>query len=98
MNKRQAFLEGSSTGWDIGLNVPASEWGGGKPTRDEFLQAVGEVEEHARQFSPFEMFAHEINSHSEFRAEGLWEAYDAGVMAGARRAFARRFGRSQRRR
>jgi hypothetical protein len=42
-----------------------------------------EAESNARQFSPFEFLAHDINETGD-RAEGLWEAYDAGVFAGAK--------------
>ena len=93
MNKQDARRAGTDTGYDIGLGMPASEWGGGVPSQDQFVSTVFEVEENARQYSPFEVFAHEINSHEEFRAEGLWDAYDDGVGAGARKAFHKRFGR-----
>jgi len=38
-----------------------------------------EAEMQARQFSPWEFVAHEINSLDEFEAEAAWEAYKSGV-------------------
>ena len=36
-------------------------------------------EEHARQFSPFEFTAHEINSLREYDVDVAWEAFDRGI-------------------
>jgi hypothetical protein len=45
------------------------------------IWAAWDNEENARQYSPFEVFAHEINM-SGNRAEGLWEKYEDGVRVG----------------
>jgi hypothetical protein len=52
--------------------------------KDCLTYGAFESEQNARQYSPFEFFAHEINSTGD-RAEGLWEAYDQGVAIGIKR-------------
>lgn len=47
---------------------------------DCLTTAAYESEQNARQYSPWEFLAHEINSGRN--PEGQWEAYDAGVAAG----------------
>ena len=60
---------------------------------DCLTAAAFESESNAREYSPWEFLAAEING-AEDRAEGLWEAYDAGVAAGIK-AEARRRLRAQ---
>ena len=51
------------------------------PFCDECLTAAAfESEQNARQFSPFEFTAHDINESED--SEELWERYDEGVAAG----------------
>jgi hypothetical protein len=81
MNKRDAREAGVETGFGIGLDME------NKPDfEDEFISDVLEIEDNARQFSPFEFFAHDMNE-DENRADGLWEEYDKGLVIGAKRAF-----------
>ena len=51
---------------------------------DCLTNAAYESEMNARQFSPFEFFANDINETGD-RADGLWSAYDEGVGIGIRR-------------
>lgn len=52
---------------------------------DWFVGEVGSVEsEHFRQFSPFEFTAADFNRSRD--PDAVWEAYDEGVAAGARKA------------
>lgn len=60
---------------------------------DCIAAAAFAVEENARQFSPFEFTAAEINDAGE-RSEGLWESYDAGVAVGIRRGAKVRMGKN----
>ncbi len=49
-------------------------------------------ESNARDFSPFEFFAHEINESGD-RSDGLWAAYDEGVGIGIKRGMSSRLER-----
>ena len=50
---------------------------------DESLESAAyDSELNARDFSPWEFIAHEINDNTEERSEQLWEWYDKGVTAG----------------
>lgn len=51
---------------------------------DCLTSAAYESEMNARQYSPFEFFAAEMNK-DENRSDGLWSAYDEGVRIGIRR-------------
>jgi len=48
-----------------------------------------ESEQNARQYSPWEFIASAINGCGG-RADGLWDAYDAGVAAGIKKAVRKR--------
>jgi len=47
---------------------------------DEALDELTEAELGSREFSPFELFAKELNK--QFMADELWAAYDKGVYHG----------------
>ena len=47
---------------------------------DEIQCLCYDADESYRQYSPFEVFAHELNSSPN--AEELWEAYDEGISKG----------------
>lgn len=47
---------------------------------DEALDWLTESELQAREFTPFELFANELNK--QFMADELWAAYDKGVYYG----------------
>ena len=56
---------------------------------DCLTSAAYDSEMNARQYSPFEFFAHDINETGD-RAEGLWSAYDEGVGVGIKRGLEQR--------
>ncbi|MFH1865035.1 MAG: hypothetical protein ABIK85_04060, partial [Candidatus Eisenbacteria bacterium] len=78
MNKREARSEGVAAGYQAGLYNDTEE--------DAF-----EAEENARQYSPFEFLASEMNRSRD--PDGLWDAYDEGVAVGVRKALRERRGR-----
>ncbi|SRR5260370_14074876 len=54
-------------------------------------QAAFDSEMNARDFTPFEFLAHDINGSSPSdRADGLWLAYDAGVALGIKQGLKER--------
>jgi hypothetical protein len=73
---RRAYRVGKATGYEAALYA---EWDGFDPSSLE--QSAYEAEEHARQYSPFEHFAAELNSAGEY-SDDLWDAYERGVAAG----------------
>ena len=84
MNKKDARAEGEDRGYSAGIYGTE-----GFKTEDEFFSMAYESEDNARQVSPFEFFAHDVNE-CEDRADGLWEAYDEGVTAGIKKAWKER--------
>ena len=55
--------------------------------RDRMEEIAWERENNARDFSPWEHYAADINrSEPEWRVEGLWEKYEEGVGVGIRKA------------
>lgn len=68
----------------------------GQACEDCLTSAAYASEMNARQFSPFEFFAHDINE-CEDRSEGLWSAYDAGVGVGIKRGMKDRIARENQR-
>lgn len=87
MNKKDARATGFGNGYAAGAYGTD-----GVLDEERFFEMAYASEENARQFSPFELTAHEINE-SGNRAEGLWEAYDKGVEAGAKAAWKERWDR-----
>lgn len=86
MNKREAFDIGRANGITI-ARVQVREAPVGTSC-DKLLEEVLETEsEHFRQYSPFEFTASAINRSRN--PEALWEAYEQGVGAGARRVLRR---------
>lgn len=81
MNKRDVYAQGYSEGYGI---VESNHVEFRDMDKDEILSEVGEIESNARQFSPFEFFAADINRSRN--PDALWEAYDSGVYAGAKAA------------
>lgn len=82
MNKRQARAEGYAVGYEIASNIDWRLDYQPDLSVDDVVSAVMSTEENARQFSPFEFFSKEIWSSGD-RADGLWDAYDEGISAGA---------------
>jgi hypothetical protein len=95
MNKREARTEGVRNGYAIAKENAervANAWlhnaspDQGYTCLDAIVNVALETEaEHFRQFSPFEVFAKAINDCGD-RADGLWDAYEAGVRHGATKA------------
>lgn len=47
---------------------------------EELRQLCWDADENFRQYSPFEFFAHELNTATD--SEELWEAYDTSICEG----------------
>ena len=84
MNAREAKQQGRDVGYDLAIgamcdqDVDAEPWDG---TWDSLIEAVCECEEDGRQMA---------GSIAEEHLSGpAWDAYDAGVVLGARVAFRR---------
>jgi hypothetical protein len=101
MNQREARSEGFGHGYDAAIYCEVSaedrQQAGcgcqGDAVCSECLtSAAFESEQNARQFSPWEFLAHDINECGD-RSEGLWEAYDAGVASGIKRGVRERLAR-----
>ena len=98
MNKREAYEQGYARGYngaswqdmpEIGETLPRHvDWIGigTIETVGEQIEAwealCGESESHCRDFSPFELTAHEINE-SRWPDEN-WEAFNEGIIRGIR--------------
>ena len=103
MTARDAYSEGYWIGYDIAMNCEVEKddkgvWG---CTCDEYsvcreclTQAAYMAEENARQYSPFEFLANDLNE-DEDRSDMLWDHYDRGVTAGIKAAVKKRFGRKR---
>jgi hypothetical protein len=85
MDKKTAYAHGKQAGLDTAY------YGEFDPDLDcdERLSEALEGEVNARQFSPFEFLAQELNSGRD--PEALWEAYERGVEAGAKAGLKKRF-------
>ena len=76
MNKKESYTEGFDYGYEFGLYCEV------KPGEDS-VDACLDAAENAKQYTPFEFLAHEINEQEpEWRVDGLWEAFDSGVHKG----------------
>jgi hypothetical protein len=90
MNQKEAREQGKHYGYQAGLygvdDIDPSDYDSKEDYKDALLEAAWESEQHARQFSPWEFVAHEINSaQPDWRVDGLWEAYDTGVEIGIKK-------------
>ena len=82
MNKKDCYNQGYNTGHDIAKSNIHDYDLSSEEGHDKFISEMCEHESDVyRQYSPFEFFAHDINSYGE-RSEGLWESYDNGVYNG----------------
>jgi hypothetical protein len=100
MNKQTAHEKGVANGFAAAKNCTVSDHDKAEascpcPPDDEaefcgecLGHAAFDSEQNARQFSPFEFFANDINETGD-RAESIWQAYDEGVALGIRRAMTR---------
>lgn len=86
MNKKSAYAEGKKAGYNIAAYAEFDEG----MDYDEMLESAFEAEEIARQFTPFEFLAHDINASRE--PDGLWEEYERGVSVGIEKGLKQRFG------
>jgi len=57
------------------------------------FQSAGEIEIHARQYSPFEFIASEFNK--DINSEVLWEYFDEGITDGIRDGIKERLDRNE---
>lgn len=81
MNKKEARAQGLRIGYGIG-EANRGSFSDTEEGREQYVSECLETEcEHYRQFSPFEFLAAELNA-DEDRADGLWEAYESGVLRG----------------
>lgn len=85
MTKKEAYEAGRDIGYEIAMDADFDD----DMTFDEMESEAYEIEENARQFSPWEFLAHDINS-SRYPDE-LWEEYDRGVSVGVRKGLRKRF-------
>lgn len=88
------FREGFNAGQycevcDIDRSEACCDCEDGQECEECLSYAAFQSEQNARDFSPWEFIAHEINSDEE-NAEELWESYDAGVAAGIKKAVRKR--------
>lgn len=103
MTAQQAYNDGYNNGYSAGkyTDVGADdkkqagcECGEKQICRECVTAAAYESEVNARQYSPFEFIAHDMNE-DEKRSDMLWERYDRGVAAGIKYALTRKFGRKR---
>jgi len=84
MNKKDVKYYGKTIGYDIAKENEQELLSIGMfddDMIDQFASDMAGVEsEHFRQFSPFEFFAHDLNTSHD--PDGLWDAYDDGVWEG----------------
>ncbi len=93
MNQKQAFQLGKRAGYDAAIYTEVDDFdrkearcGGDcdcmpdEECAECISQAAWLSEQNAREYSPFEFTAHEINAGRN--PEGQWEAYNQGVEAG----------------
>lgn len=93
MNQKEAREHGRDAGLAAAKYTEASpedkreagcDCADGQECHECLTRAAFESESNARQYSPWEFLAHDINSSGD-RSEGLWEAYDKGVEVGIRK-------------
>ena len=85
MTLREAREAGKATGYGIASDALAEWPARDVETLDILLAGVYDCEENARQYSPFEVLAYDLNHMRD--PERAWEEYEAGVVAGARAAW-----------
>lgn len=92
MTQRSAKQEGKERGYSAAIYAEVSDVDSREASCDcqegEFCAdclsaAALQAEMNGRDYSPFEFIAHDINETGD-RADGLWEAYDAGVALGVK--------------
>lgn len=92
MTKREAYEEGREQGHSAALYTKIGDSDrreagcdhASGECRECLTSAAFESEQNARQSSPWEFLAHDIND-DEDHSEGLWDAYDKGVAVGVKR-------------
>ena len=82
MNKKDCYNRGYDTGYNIASGNRSDYNLRDEQERDKFLSDMIDHESDIyRQYTPFEFFAHDINSCGD-RADSLWESYETGVYNG----------------
>ncbi len=105
MTRREIEREGFRRGYNIALDMEGFkigekiplhlDWVGyGTVTRDNirdvFCMVAGEVEQNARQYSPFEETANELNELQDKKPYDPWEVFDDGIQSGIYKAMRER--------
>lgn len=100
MNQKQAFQLGKRAGCNAAIytevadsdrNHACCDCEDEQECAECISSAAYECEQNARDFTPFEFTAHEINTGRN--PEGQWEAYDNGVEAGIKAGIKKRLAR-----
>jgi hypothetical protein len=106
MNQKQAFQLGKHAGYNAAIYaevtdsdredagcicIEAEDITDQVECEECIMSAAYECEQNARQHSPFEFTAHEINTGRN--PEGQWSAYDSGVEAGIKAGIKKRLTR-----
>lgn len=93
MTKQDAYYNGRDKGLqaikycevgDNDIREAGCDHGHLEVCKECLTQAALASEMNARDFSPFEFLASEINNSGD-RADGLWKSYDEGVLRGIRK-------------
>ena len=86
-----SWIDTPQIGQKLSLDI---DWVGIGEIEDESEQAeafelfCGESESNARQFSPFEQYASEMNAH--VNPDEIWDSYEEGVMLAIRHEWMKR--------
>lgn len=100
MNQKQVFQLGKRAGYNAAIYTEVADSDraeaccdceGEQECEECISSAAYESEQSARDYSPFEFTAHEINTGRN--PEGQWDAYDSGVEAGIKAGIKKRLAR-----
>jgi len=85
MNQKEAYMKGKSIGSDIAeASFDENNWN--PEQEEEFNSDVYDRKDNYQSYSPWEVFAKEVND-TEDRAESIWDQYENGFAMGARKVF-----------
>lgn len=90
MNKKQCYSRGFNTGYEMAKSNEQNLLSCGKFDEAMIEQFIADTctseTEYFRQYSPFEIFANQINNSHD--PDSLWAEYDNGVSDGVQRRIA----------
>lgn len=98
MTKQDAYYNGRDNGlaavkycevYDNDIREAGCNHGHLEACKDCLTSAAFDSEQNARQYTPFEFLAAEINAQGD-RADGLWDSYDKGVAVGIKKGLTAR--------